>query len=101
MGLIIRLTKIKIMDYQTDYVRQRISDPVLRDLLIKSRKGNTYVPVYYNGKKYWCLEELTEEQQAIGRNKAIKEILILGSIAFALNIVLMYVLAIYMPQLYT
>jgi len=101
MGLTIRLTKIKIMDYQTDYVRQRISDPVLRDLLIKSRKGNTYVPVYYNGKKYWCLEELTEEQQAIGRNKAIKEILILGSIAFALNIVLMYVLAIYMPQLYT
>ena len=89
------------MDYQTDYVRQRISDPVLRDLLIKSRKGNTYVPVYYNGKKYWCLEELTEEQQAIGRNKAIKEILILGSIAFALNIVLMYALAIYMPQLYT
>ena len=89
------------MDYQTDYVRQRISDPVLRDLLIKSRKGNTYVPVYYNGKKYWCLEELTEEQQAIGRDKAIKEILILGSIAFALNIVLMYVLAIYMPQLYT
>lgn len=89
------------MDYQTDYVRQRISDPVLRDLLIKSRKGNTYVPVYYNGKKYWCLEELTEEQQAIGRNKAIKEILILGSIAFALNIVLMYAVAIYIPQLFT
>lgn len=78
------------MDYQTDYVSQQISDLELRDLLIKSRNNNTYVPVYYQGKKYWCLEELTEEQQAIGRDKAIKEILIGGVISFVVLILAMY-----------
>jgi hypothetical protein len=78
------------MDYQTDYVSQQISDLELRDLLIKSRNNNTYVPVYYQGKKYWCLEELTEEQQAIGREKAIKEMLVYGIISFVALISAMY-----------
>ena len=78
------------MDFNTDYVRQQVSDPMLRDLLIKSRSKNTYVPVYYKGKKYWCLEELTEEQQAIGRDKAIREMLIYVIISFVAVISAMY-----------
>jgi len=78
------------MDYQTDYVSQQISDLELRDLLIKSRNNNTYVPVYYKGKKYWCLEELTEEQQAVGRDKAIREMLIYGTLSFGILILAMY-----------
>ena len=51
------------MDFKTDYVRQQVKDERLQDLLIKSRARNKYSPVQYQGRTYWCLEELTKEKE--------------------------------------
>lgn len=81
------------MDFNTDYVRQQVSDPMLRDLLIKSRKKNEFRPVYYQGRKYWCLDDLTKEKEIEGRNKAIREMTIAMIIAMSLMTVLLFVTA--------
>ena len=40
---------------------EKIDDPILRELLRKSRTKNRVRPVYYNGKTYWNLDDLTAE----------------------------------------
>lgn len=78
------------MDFNTDYVRQQVSDSMLRDLLIKSRKKNEFKPVYYHGRKYWCLDDLTKEKEIEGRNKAIREMTVAMIIGMSFMIVIMY-----------
>ena len=51
------------MNFETDYLANKIEDKQLRDLLIKSRKRNadgsrTIYPVEYNGRTYWNIEHL-------------------------------------------
>jgi len=79
------------MEFNTDYVRQQISDQKLRDLLIKSRTRNTLTPVYYEGRKYWCLDDLTQEKHIEGRNQAFKEFSTFGIIGMVVVLALMYV----------
>ena len=78
------------MDFKTDYVRQQIKDERLQDLLIKSRARNKYSPVQYQGRTYWCLEELTKEKELESRHKVIREMTILGIASMIILITSMY-----------
>lgn len=83
------------MDFNTDYVRQQIKDETLQDLLIKSRTKNAYTPVHYQGKTYWCLDDLTQEKETEARARAIRDMSIAMIIGMFSVMGLLYVSAQY------
>lgn len=78
---------------ETDFLDQQVKDRELRELLRKSRTRNSVTPVHYNGKTYWYLEQLTEEQYKRGEAEATKFLLKCLGIGSFLAIALMYVVA--------
>ena len=98
MGLTIHLTKIIIMNFETDYLANKIEDKELRDLLIKSRKRNadgsrTIYPVEYNGRTYWNIEHLVNEESTKMSNDTIKKVAIYFCIGAFIYILGMYNIA--------
>ena len=57
--------------YMNTLLDEKISDPILRDLLRRSRKNNSVRPVHYKGKTYWNLDDLTAEQNQKTWRKAL------------------------------
>jgi len=83
------------MDFNTDYVRQQIKDETLQDLLIKSRTKNVYTPVRYEGKTYWCLDDLAQDTETKARARAIRDMSIAMIIAMISVMGLLYMSAQY------
>ncbi len=62
--------------------------------LIKSRNHkHTVYPIMYEGKIYWHLDELSKEKEIEGRNKAIREIMVMGVLSMTLVIFSLYKIA--------
>ncbi len=57
------------MNFETDYLANKIEDKQLRDLLIKSRSTNAngkpiVRPVHYQGRTYWNVGQAINEEKA-------------------------------------
>jgi len=79
------------MNFETDYLANKIEDKQLRDLLIKSRKTNaqgktTVYPVHYNGRTYWNVGQAINEEKAITSDQTILK---MGAIMVGVQILLM------------
>ena len=65
------------MNFETDYLANKVEDVKLRDLLIKSRKVNakgrtTIRPVNYQGRTYWNIGQAIEEERDEPQKKHLK-----------------------------
>ena len=78
------------MNFETDYLANKIEDKELRDLLIKSRKttnGKTYVrPVHYQGRTYWNVGQAINEEKARTSDTTILK---MGAIMMGVQMTLM------------
>jgi hypothetical protein len=79
------------MNFETDYLANKIEDKELRDLLIKSRKTNangktTVRPVTYQGRTYWNVGQAINEEKAITSDATILK---MGAIMMAVQLILM------------
>ena len=86
------------MNFETDYLANKIEDEKLRDLLIKSRRKNhhgnrTISPVEYNGRTYWNIEHLVTEESTKMSNYIIKKTAIYFCIGAFIYILGMYNIA--------
>ena len=91
------------MNFETDYLANKIEDKQLRDLLIKSRKRNadgsrTIYRVEYNGRTYWNIEHLVNEESTKMSNDKIKKTAIYFCIGAFIYILGMYNIASLMVQ---
>ena len=82
------------MNFETDYLADKIEDERLRDLLIKSRKKNTngktsVYPVHYNGRTYWNVGQAINEEKARTSDTTILK---MGAIMMGTQIILMMML---------
>ena len=78
------------MNFETDYLANKIEDKELRDLLIKSRKTNangktTVRPVTYQGRTYWNVGQAINEEKAITSDATILK---MGAIMMAVQLIL-------------
>lgn len=86
------------MNFETDYLVNKIEDKELRDLLIKSRKtnanGKTIVrPVQYQGRTYWNVGQAINEEKARTSDATILK---MGAIMMGVQmtlIIMLYVFA--------
>ena len=78
------------MNFETDYLANKIEDKELRDLLIKSRKTNAngkaiVRPVHYQGRTYWNVGQAINEEKAITSDATILK---MGAIMMAVQLIL-------------
>ena len=78
------------MNFETDYLANKIEDKELRDLLIKSRKTNAngkaiVRPVTYQGRTYWNVGQAINEEKAITSDATILK---MGAIMMAVQLIL-------------
>ena len=79
------------MNFETDYLANKIEDKELRDLLIKSRKTNEngkaiVRPVHYQGRTYWNVGQAINEEKTITSDATILK---MGAIMMAVQLILM------------
>lgn len=82
------------MNFETDYLADKIEDKQLQDLLIKSRKtnasGKTFVrPVNYQGRTYWNVGQAINEEKARTSDTTILK---MGAIMMGVQMTLMIML---------
>ena len=79
------------MNFETDYLANKIEDKELRDLLIKSRKTNEngkaiVRPVHYQGRTYWNVGQAINEEKARTSDTTILK---MGAIMIGVQMTLM------------
>ena len=82
------------MNFETDYLADKIEDERLRDLLIKSRKKNangktSVYPVHYNGRTYWNVGQAINEEKSRTSDTTILK---MGAIMMGTQLTLMMML---------
>lgn len=83
------------MELNTDYIVEQVNRKRLRKLAIEPRRK--YHPIIFEGKTYWCAEDLARETIGSTRAKTIYEMLIVGIIGMVLIIASMYGVAMLIP----
>ena len=83
------------MNFETDYLANKVEDVELRNLLIKSRKVNTkgratIHPVNYQGRTYWNIGQAIEEEKGRTSEETLKKIAIYFCISVIIYILGMY-----------